>query len=155
MLEGREREIETTQRCLIVSSGNNVVGKTPPHGHALLLVNQQRVLFNFDVFLKALLVPQEVAQGLVGLLQLVLEDLDAVRDLRHLLEQLVVGPVVAGLNLWSPCPLLQPRLGHSQRGVLRSYVAFQPLNVALLFVDFLEVDMIDIYSSVKWSLNSL
>jgi len=61
VLEEGEREIETTQRCLIVSSGNNVVGKTPAHGHALLLVNQQRVLFNFDVFLEALFVPQEVA----------------------------------------------------------------------------------------------
>ena len=131
--------LERRRWVLVVPSGYYVIRETPPHRHALLLIDQQRVLFHFDVFLKALLVSQQVAEGFVGLLQLVLQGLDGVGDLGDLLQQLVVGTVVARLHLWPPRPLLQPRLRHSERRVLRSDVGFQSLYVALLFVDFLEV----------------
>lgn len=46
------------KRVLIVSSCNNIVGEASSHGHALLLVDQKRVLLHFDVLLQSLFVPQ-------------------------------------------------------------------------------------------------
>lgn len=70
-----------TRWCLVIPCGHYIIRKTPSHGHALLLVDQQGVLFHFDVLLQALFVPKKVTEGLVPLLELVLQDLDAVGNL--------------------------------------------------------------------------
>ena len=124
---------------LVIPSGHNVVRERSPHGHAFLLIYEKGVLFHFYIFFKALLVSQKVTESFVRLLQLVLQGLDAVGDLGDLLQQLVVRAIVASLHLRPPRPFLQSRLGHSKWRVLGGNVRFQSLNVALLFVDFLEV----------------
>ena len=103
-----------------------------------MLVDEQRVLLDLQVLLQALAVAQEVLQGLVGLVQLVLQHLDALGDLGHLLDQLVVRLVVAGLHVRAAGPLLEAGLGHAQWRVLGGDIALEPLNVPLLFGDFLE-----------------
>ena len=52
---------------LVVARGDHVVGEAASQRHALLLVNQQRVLLDLDVPLQPLLVPDEVLQGVVAL----------------------------------------------------------------------------------------
>ena len=52
---------------LVVARGDHVVGEAASQRHALLLVNQQRVLLDLDVPLQPLFVPDEVLQGVVAL----------------------------------------------------------------------------------------
>lgn len=53
--------------------------------------------------------------------------LDALGDLRDLLDELVVGLVVAGFDVGSTGSLLETGLGHAQRSILGSYVYLQAL----------------------------
>ena len=58
---------------LIVSCGDHVVRETPPHAHTLLVINQQRILFHFNVLLQPLLVSQEVGKSLISLSKFILQ----------------------------------------------------------------------------------
>ena len=123
---------------LEVSCHLHVVRETATQRHVLLLVDEQRVGLDLDVVLEPFLVLEQILQGLVGLLQLVLEVLDAGVQLVHLLDELVVRLVVAGLHVGAAGPLLQPRLGHAQRRVLGRNVGLEAFQVALLLGDFLK-----------------
>ena len=123
---------------LIVSGRDDIVWETTTHGHALLLVDQQRVLLYFNVLLQPLLVPQQVLERVAAFIKLVLQQLDATGDLGHLLDQLVVGLVVAGLHVRASGSLLQAGLGNAKRRVLGTDVALQAFDVALLFGYFLK-----------------
>ena len=126
------------QESLVVSSSDNVVRKTPTHRHALLLVNQQRILLHFNVFLKPLFVSQQVRQSFVPLSQFVLQQFDALRNFRDFLQQLVVRPVVTGLHLGPAGSFFQPGLRHPQGRVLGGYIGLQTLNVSFLLSNFLK-----------------
>ena len=63
----------------------------PSNRHALLPVYQQRVCLDLDVLLEPSLVLHELGQGAVGLLQLVLQVLEAGGQLGHLLGLLLAG----------------------------------------------------------------
>lgn len=99
---------------LEIFSNNDIVWKAASHCHVLLLVDHACVRFHFDVALEALLVLPEVVEGKVRLLELVLEVADALVQLVDLLQQLVVGGVVAVLHVGSPRSLLKPSLRHAQ-----------------------------------------
>ena len=119
--------LRTAAHHLVVPRGNHVVGEAATHGHTLLLVDEQRVLLDLNVALEALLVAQQVLQRLVALVELVLEVLDAGRNLGDLLDELVVRLVIAGLDVGPAGPLLEPRLGHAERRVLGRDGDLEPL----------------------------
>jgi len=125
-------------RNLVVSSGDNIVGKTPTHRHAFLLINQQGILLHFNVFLQTLFVSQKVRQSFISLSQFVFQKLDALRYFRDFLQQFVVRTVVASLHLRPAGSFFQPGLGHSQGRVLRGYIALEALNVSFLLSNFLK-----------------
>ena len=112
----------------------------PSDRHALLPVYQQGVCLDLDVLLQPRLVLHELGQGAVGLLQLVLQVLEAGGQLGHLLEQLPVRVIVTVLHLRPPRALLQPGLGHAQRRVFRGNVLLDALNMSLHIGDFLKVN---------------
>ncbi len=114
----------TCKDSLEISRNDDIVAEMPAQGHTLLPVNQEAVILHFDVLLQALLVATEVLQGVVGLLQLVLQVLDALVQLRDLLHQLVVRSVVAVLHVGTAEPLLKAGLGHPQRRVFRGNLTF-------------------------------
>ena len=118
---------------------NNIVGETASHRHVLLLVNHERVGLDFDVGLQALLVLAEIVEGHVRLLQFVLQVADAGVQLVDLLQQFVVRIVVAVLNVWATCSLLEAGLGHAQRRVFCRNVLLNALNVPFQFGDFLKI----------------
>ena len=121
-----------------VTDGHNTVGKVFPHGHALLLVNHQRVLLDFDVLVEAVAVLEEVVQGGVALGQLVLQQPDHVEQVAHLHGQVGVRFVVAQLDVGPPQPLLEPRLGELEGRVLAGDGRPQPVHRLLGLVDLLK-----------------
>ena len=109
---------------LEVSSNDDIVAEMPSHGHTLLPVYEQAVVLHFNVLLKALLVATEVLQRVVSLLELVLQVLDALVQLRHLLHQLVVRSVIAVLHVGAPEAFLQAGLSHPERRVFGGNLTF-------------------------------
>lgn len=125
---------------LIVSSGYHVIRETSTHWHALLLINQQRILLHFDVFLKSLFVSEQIWESFIALGKFVLEEFDALSDLADLLEQLLVRGVITSLDLRSPSPLLQSCLRHPQRRVLGGDVTLESLKIPFLFSNLLKFE---------------
>ena len=84
---------------LVVPCGHDIVRQRPPHAHTLLLVNQEAVVLHLDVRLQLGLDVLELGQGVVGLLELYLQILDALLKLLDLVSEFAVRLVVAGLHL--------------------------------------------------------
>ena len=89
-------------------------GKVPPLPQAALSVYSEGVWLDIDIVLQPGLVPQQVLVSGLGLLQLVVEQPNAVLQLPDLGHQPVVRGVPAGLNLGPGCPQWQPGLGDLQ-----------------------------------------
>ena len=102
------------------------------------MVNQQRILLHFNVFLQPLLVSQEVRQSFVSLCKFVLQQFDGLRYFRDFLQQFIVRLIVASFNLRTASSFLQSGLGHSQRRILGGNIALETLNVSFLLSNFLK-----------------
>ena len=123
---------------LIIARSHHIVGEAPAQRHTLLLIDKQGVLFDLDVPLQALLVADEVLEGVVGLAQLILQPLDALGDLGDLLDELDVGLIVAGLHVGASGAFLEARLSHAQRRIFRRDIGLETLYVFFLFGYFLK-----------------
>jgi len=123
---------------LVISSSYHIVREASTHRHAFLLINQQRILFHFNVLFKPLLVPKEVRKSLICFCKFVFQKFYTLGYFCHFFKQFIVGLVIAGFNFWSSGSLFEPCLGYSKRGVLSCNIAFQTLNVAFLFSYFLK-----------------
>ena len=84
---------------LEIPCGHNIIGQRPPHAHTLLLVNQEAVVLHLDVGLQLRLDVLQLGQGLVRLLELDLELLDAFLELLDLVGELAVRLIIARLHL--------------------------------------------------------
>ena len=104
---------------LVVPRGHHVVRESPSHRHTLLPVNQQAVVLHGDVLLETLPVLPEVVRGLDSLVQLVLEQLNALVQLGDLLDEFVMWVVVAILHFWPTHPFLESGLGQLEGRVFR------------------------------------
>ena len=78
---------------------HNIIRQRPPHAHTLLLVNQEAVVLDPDVRLDLGLDVLQLGQGLVGLLELDLQLLDALLELLDLVGELAVRLIITGLYL--------------------------------------------------------
>ena len=78
---------------------HNIIRQGPPHAHTLLLVNQEAVVLDLDVRLELGLDVLQLGQGLVGLLELDLQLLDALLELLDLVGELAVRLIITGLYL--------------------------------------------------------
>ena len=86
---------------LVVPCSHDVIGQGSSHTHTFLLVYQEAVALHFDVRLQLLFDVLHLAQRLIRVGQLELEQLDALLQLPHLLSQLPMRRVVTGLDFWS------------------------------------------------------
>jgi hypothetical protein len=130
---------------LIIARSHHIVWEAPTQRHTLLLIDKQGVLFDLDVPLQALLVADEILEGVVGLTELILQPLDALGDLGDLLDELDVGLIVAGLHVWASGAFLEARLSHAQRRIFRRDIGLETLYVFFLFGYFLKW--------VQWGIN--
>ena len=86
---------------LVVPCSHDVIRQGSSHTHTFLLVNQEAVALHFDVRLQLLLDVLHLAQRLIRVGQLELEQLDALLQLGHLLSEFAVRRVVTSLYFWS------------------------------------------------------